>query len=255
MRPFRRKSCACRCRSRRTSRSTTASPFKSLQTERVPLVTARFDIRGAGPLNDPPDHPGLAFMTAIMLRNGTADRSSRDIAEQLDLLGVSTSAGTSGDPASIFFMVTGLSETFSQWFPLAVEFLTKPSFPGDELTVAKRSFASQMAARRASPNAAASDLMVSVMIGSEAPIVPAPQTLLRLSADRLASWHRERYVPQNAVLSIVGDVDRDEAEQSFAHSSSGWARTSFADPTPRRFACQPRASFTCWIAPVRCRRR
>jgi zinc protease len=203
-----------------------------VETERVPLVTARFDIRGAGPLNDPPEHPGLAFMTAIMLRNGTADRSSRDISEQLDLLGVSASAGTSGDPASIFFMVTGLSETFSQWFPLAVELLTKPSFPGDELTVANRSFASQMAARRASPSAAASDLMVSVMIGSQAPIVSAPETFQRLSADRLASWHRERYVPQNAVLSIVGDVDRDEAERIVRAQLSGWARTSFADPTP-----------------------
>jgi zinc protease len=203
-----------------------------VETERVPLVTARFDIRGAGPLNDPPEHPGLAFMTGIMLRNGAADRSSRDISEQLDLFGVSISAGTSGDPASIFFMVTGLSETFSQWFPLAVDLLTKPSFPGDELTVAKRSFASQMAARRASPNAAASDLMVSVMVGSEAPIVPAPETLLRLSADRLVSWHRERYVPQNAVLSIVGDVDRDEAERIVRALLSGWARTSFADPTP-----------------------
>ena len=111
------RACACRCRSRRTSRSTTAWPFKSFETGRVPLVTARFDIRGAGPLNDPPEHPGLALMTAVMLRNGTADRSSRDIAEQLDLLGVSTSAGTSGDPASIFFTVTGLSETFSPVVP------------------------------------------------------------------------------------------------------------------------------------------
>ena len=74
--------------------------------------------------------------------------------------------------------------------------------------------------------------MVSVMLGSEAPIVPAPQTLLRLSADRLVSWHRERYVPQNAVLSIVGDVDQDEAERMVRAQLSGWARTSFADPTP-----------------------
>jgi predicted Zn-dependent peptidase len=203
-----------------------------VQTNRVPLVTARFDVRGAGPLLEPAEHPGLAFMTAVMLRHGTANRSSRDIAEQLDLLGVSTLAGTAGDPTAMYFSVTGLSETFDQWFPVATELLTRPSFPGDELVAIKRGFASDMAARRASSSLAASDLMVSVLVGGKSPIVPSPQMVQRVSADRLVSWHRERYVPQNTVLSIIGDADSDDVERAVRASLAGWARTSFADTPP-----------------------
>jgi zinc protease len=89
-----------------------------------------------------------------------------------------------------------------------------------------------MAARRSSSTAAASDLMVSVMVGSEAPIIPGPHVIQRLSADRLASWHRERYVPQNAILSIVGDVDADDVESIVRARLGGWARTSFAEAPP-----------------------
>ena len=198
----------------------------------MPLVSVRFDIRGAGPLHDPPEHPGLAIMTAVMLRHGTADRSSRDIAEQLDLLGAAISAGTSGDPATIFLIATGLPDTFDQWFPLVADLVVKPSFPGDELNIAKRGFASEMAARRSTSTAAASDLMVSVMISSAAPIIASPQQIQQLPADRLVSWHRERYVPQNTVLSIAGDVDADSVERTVRSTLASWARTGFTDTPP-----------------------
>src|ERR1700734_4542106 len=48
-----------------------------LEDHRLPLVTARLTILGAGALYDPADLPGLANVTATMLREGTATRSSK----------------------------------------------------------------------------------------------------------------------------------------------------------------------------------
>src|ERR1700683_3723981 len=42
-----------------------------LEDHRLPLVTARLTILGAGALNDPADVPGLANVTATMLTQGT----------------------------------------------------------------------------------------------------------------------------------------------------------------------------------------
>ena len=42
-----------------------------LEDHRLPLVTARLTILGAGALNDPADVPGLADITATMLKEGT----------------------------------------------------------------------------------------------------------------------------------------------------------------------------------------
>src|SRR5713226_9006698 len=48
-----------------------------LEDHRLPTVTARLIIQGAGALNDPPDLPGLANFTATMLKEGTTTRSSK----------------------------------------------------------------------------------------------------------------------------------------------------------------------------------
>src|SRR3984885_1435261 len=58
-----------------------------LEDHRLPLVTARLTILGAGALNDPPDVPGLANVTATMLTQGTQTLSSKQIAEQAGELG------------------------------------------------------------------------------------------------------------------------------------------------------------------------
>jgi zinc protease len=202
------------------------------ETHRVPLVTVRFDIRGAGPSYDPPQQPGVALMTAVMLRAGTGTKSSREISDRMDLLGAAPSTGTAGDPGTIVIGATGLPDTFDDWFTLLAEMLVKPSFAADELTLAKRSFGSEMATRRASSMNAASDLIVSALTGSGVPIIASPQMLAQLNADHLVAWHRERYVPQNAVLSVVGDVDPARVERLVRSVLNGWQRTTFQESPP-----------------------
>ena len=46
------------------------------EDHRAPLIAVRFEIRGAGRMQDPPDAPGTASTVAAMLRQGTA-RTSR----------------------------------------------------------------------------------------------------------------------------------------------------------------------------------
>src|ERR1700732_3587856 len=43
-----------------------------LEDHRLPTVTVRLLIQGAGALNDPADMPGLATLTASIIKDGTA---------------------------------------------------------------------------------------------------------------------------------------------------------------------------------------
>src|ERR1051326_8685035 len=63
-----------------------------LEDHRLPTVTARLIINGAGALTDPADMPGLASLTASMLKEGTATRTSKQIAEEIDKLGATINA-------------------------------------------------------------------------------------------------------------------------------------------------------------------
>jgi zinc protease len=203
-----------------------------LESSRVPLVTVRFDIRGAGPMYDAPERPGVALLTAVMLRQGTADRSSREISEDLDRLGAQVSAGTSADPGGIVFLATGLPDTFEQWFPIVADLVVKPSFPADELTVSKRSFAAEMAARRSTATAAAADLFVVVSGVTPVPIVATPHMLGAVTVDQIAAWHRARYVPQNTIVSIAGAIGADEAERLARAALAGWPATTVTETPP-----------------------
>src|SRR5271163_4435901 len=99
-----------------------------LEDHRLPLVTARLTILGAGALNDPADVPGLANITATMLKEGTRTRSSKQIAEQTEGLGASIGAQAPFGSETATFTASGLSDNASQWIALASDILLNPSF-------------------------------------------------------------------------------------------------------------------------------
>src|ERR1700723_495136 len=109
-----------------------------LEDHRLPLVTARLSILGAGALNDPADVPGLANVTATMLTQGTQTRSSKQIAEQTGELGATIGGQAPWGSETATFTASGLSDNASQWIPLASDVLLNPSFPPDELQKLKQ---------------------------------------------------------------------------------------------------------------------
>ena len=64
-----------------------------LRQTKVPTFTAQMVILSGG-LTDKPDFHGLASFTATLLREGTAKRSSKDIAEQVDALGATLTSNS-----------------------------------------------------------------------------------------------------------------------------------------------------------------
>jgi zinc protease len=81
-----------------------------LENHRLPTVTVRLLIQGAGALNDPADLPGLANLTAAMLKEGTTTRSSKQIAEDIERLGatINVTAPFGSDTATL--TASGLSD-------------------------------------------------------------------------------------------------------------------------------------------------
>src|SRR5215475_4978411 len=51
-----------------------------MENHRLPFVSLQYNVSGAGPLFEPANSPGLASITAQMLREGTKTRTSVQIA-------------------------------------------------------------------------------------------------------------------------------------------------------------------------------
>src|SRR5262245_41531137 len=104
-----------------------------MEDHKLPLVSIEFFMAGAGPLYEPKDLPGLANVTAQLMREGTTTRNSRKIAEETEVLGASLSVTSGFGSSAATLTASGLGDNFDKWFPLATDVLLNPSFPNDEL--------------------------------------------------------------------------------------------------------------------------
>jgi zinc protease len=189
-----------------------------LEDHRLPLVTARLTILGAGALNDPADTPGLADVTAAMLKEGTATRSSIQIAEQSDQLGASINAQAPWGSETATFSASGLSDNAAQWIPLATDILLHPSFPESEWAKMKQRMKVQLQQERGTARFLMQERFNRAVYGSHPAAVTSPtsEALDKITPAMLADWHSRRYVPENAILGIAGDITPAQVSAMFA---------------------------------------
>ena len=203
-----------------------------LEDRRLPMITFRLIIPGAGGYDDPPARRGLATFTAAMMREGTATRTSAQLSEQLETMaaGLNVGAGLSSVEASI--NGSALSEHFERLLELTADVLLNPSFPESELTLYKQRTQAQLVQQRSNPGFLGSELFARVMYGEHpaSRVAPSPDALAAVSRDDLAAFHRSRYVPDHAVLAIAGDVSLDEARKLVEARLGGWRKAGAAAP-------------------------
>ena len=179
-----------------------------LENHRLPTVTVRLLIQGAGALNDPADLPGLANLTAAMLKEGTTTRSSRQIAEDIERLGatIAVTAPFGGDTATL--SASGLSDNLGEWMNLTADILLHPSFPESELTKLKQRLRVQLQQQRSSSMFLVQERFNRAVYGNHPAAITSatPESIDKITPELLSKWYKDRYVPQNAILAVAGDV-------------------------------------------------
>ena len=179
-----------------------------IEDPRAPQVTMQLVIRGAGGYYDPPDHFGLAQFTAANLREGTAKRTSPEIAEQLERLAatVTVNAAMSSEDATL--NASALREHFDEVLDLAADVVLTPAFPEQELTRYKAQTRAQLTQQRTSPNFLAFERF-SLAVADGHPdgrMAPTVEALDKTTRASLAAFHKAHYVPDHAAIAITGDI-------------------------------------------------
>jgi zinc protease len=198
------------------------------------MISMQLNISGAGPLFEPANMPGLANITAQMLRQGTKTRSSVQVAEQAALLGAEISAASGFGSPSTVMNASGLSDNFDQWFALTTDVLLNPSFPADELDRLKQRMKAQLRQQRANPNFLSRERFNRAVYGSHpAAVVSATsESIDAVAPAMLAKWHQDRYAPQNAILGITGDIKAAEIVPKLEKAFASWKKTDLKEVLP-----------------------
>jgi predicted Zn-dependent peptidase len=176
-----------------------------VEDSRFPFVTARLSFR-AGDRYDPKDLPGLSETTASLLIEGTATRTSRQIAEELAAMGGSLS-GVSG-PDGLTLAGGALAENLPRLLALAADVARNATFPDEEVRLRIQNRKQELLAQRSEPSFLAEEKLNAVVFGDSpyAHIAPTAESLDRINRKLISDFRDRRLAPNNAILILLGKL-------------------------------------------------
>jgi zinc protease len=194
------------------------------ETSMTPAVTISATFR-AGSMFDPPDRPGLSYLTGLVIDRGTERRSASLLAEALDDRGVSLKVATSRP--SLTLSCTCLSEDFEDVLALLADVVRRPVFPEEEIVKRRAEAVTALRQREDNPASRAMDAALELLYGSGHPYGRrtrgTPEGLARVTRDDIVAFHARYVRPATLSLVVVGDVRPGRAIGRAAQELNGWA--------------------------------
>lgn len=160
--------------------------------------------------------PGLAMVTNGMLNEGIKGMDSGAIAAGFEKLGAQYDNSSHRDMALTGLRTLTADDKLQPALDLFTRVVSQPSFPVDAFERLRNQLQASLQMRLQSPAALGSEAFWAGLY-PEHPYgsLPSgePESLALLTPDILATFHREYYTAGNAVIAMVGDIDRTEAER------------------------------------------
>ena len=199
-----------------------------------PAVNLRLMI-GAGAAADPDGKNGVAALTGRLLDQGTTRRTATEIAETIDTIGGLLSVGAGTDLSFVNVLV--MTDSFELGVDLVADIARNPSFTPAEIERQRQQVLSGLQVSYEDPAYLAGVVFGRLVYGNHPYGMPhngTPESVRGIRQDDLRAFHETHYVPNNALLGIVGDID---AEAAFAA-----AERLFGDWEPKTLPPPPSAA-------------
>jgi zinc protease len=189
--------------------------------QRLPLVSYRLALR-SGDAQDPAELPGLVDMLTGLLTEGTQSRTSREIADEVARLGATLQAGANSDYTTV--AASSLTTFSDEILELLADVALRPVFPENEVELTKQNTKESLKQQRAQPSFLATEMVAKVMFGAHPYSVtaPTPEAIDATTREKLIDFHRSKFVPNNAVLIVAGDVEHDSLLQRIEALFGNW---------------------------------
>ena len=210
-------------------RSLEIQSWKTAEGAKVMFVAApelpMFDLRltfAAGSSQDQ-NHPGIALLTNAMLNEGVAGKDVEAIAQGFEGLGADFGNGAYRDMAVASLRSLSAPEKRTPALQLFADVVGKPTFPADSLARIKNQLLAGFEYQKQNPGKLASNELFERLYGNHPYAHPSEgdaKSLQGLNLAQLRAFHQRAYAAGNAVIAIVGDLSRGEAEQMAAQVSA-----------------------------------
>ncbi len=205
-----------------------------------PVVSMRM-IVGAGGARDPKGKLGLANLLSSLLTQGTTEQTANELNEQVDFIGAAMGAGAGSDMTLLNMIV--MKDSFQLGLKILSDIARRPAFAQAEIDRQRQQMLSALKVSFEDPEFIADAVFQRLVYGFNPYGLPQTGTfesLAGITRADLVDFHQRYFVPNNAVIAVVGDVTGEEALEGVKKAFGDWQRkdvpadTFMAPPDPTR---------------------
>jgi|LSQX01.2.fsa_nt_gb zinc protease len=212
-----------------------------MEDRSLPLINFYSTIK-TGTKHDPEEKIGLASITFDTIRTGGAgDISGDDIDKTLENFGARLSFGVGKDIG----WAQGLIDTdnFTHIFPIFVALLKQPSFEKTKIELSKIRHNTAISRRDDDIDEISNREFRKLLYGTKSPYARTIEyeTIKNITQDDIFQFHKTFFQPQNIILGVWGDFDKNEMLQYIKKEFKTWSPERVPIPsTPKiDFAINP----------------
>ncbi|MCU1321857.1 MAG: peptidase domain protein [Acidobacteriaceae bacterium] len=192
----------------------------------LPVLAASVVSRSGSETN-PTDQPGLATFTAAMLTEGTAQRTSTQLAEDSERIGTRLGAVSSMDGTTT--SVSVLTNNTAAAMDLLSDVVLHPAFPAADLERIRKQRMVSIQQESDQPTAIAQRVGPKIVYGSQpygfsnSGTVDSVKSITR---DQMLAFWSAHYGPKDSALVLAGDLKEPEARTLAERYFGGWTGSS-----------------------------
>ncbi len=195
----------------------------------VPMVSVVMAIK-AGSISEPSAKAGLAYLTAALLTEGTQKRTSREISEAIEFVGGSLSASAGADYTTV--SLTVLKKDIELGFDLLSDIVLHPAFREEEIARKKTITVNWLIQQNEEPGAVASIAFSRAVFGEHPysrQVQGTIETIPSITRQDLVDFHEAHYAANNTIVSVVGDISRDELKLLLNRYFGDWQQAKMGE--------------------------
>lgn len=203
-----------------------------LEDHDLPLFNITARIR-TGAVYEPIEKAGLASLTGYVMRNGgTLSMQADKMNEELEFMAASVE--TSIDRESGSASLSSLKKDIDKGLKIFADVLMNPAFPEDKIRMRKDEVIESIRRENDNPAQIAGREFRKIMYDSKHPynrkVEGTLESIEKITRDDMVTFHKKYFHPNNIILGISGDFNKEEIIRKLNTAFAGWKKEEILFP-------------------------
>lgn len=206
-----------------------------VESHELPMLDISVDFPG-GSARDPAGKEGLAQLTHGLLDQGAGGLSDTEIAHRLADVGAELGGAFDRDRAGVTLRTLSSSAEKTAALELLARVLQQPEFPQAVIKREKQRLISGIREAEADPGTVADKAFYRALYGTHPYAhdeAGDPAAIEKLTRGDLQTFYRAHYSAPNAVIALMGDISRAEAEAIAVRLAAGLSKAARVAELPQ----------------------